>query len=492
MEIQNRIENRLTSFLPRIPLAVWVLAVLVGILIPLKILSLGYIPIDDAKCHVAKAISDKAWPEILVMDERFAEDEHPGWHIMLGALHRYLNCDADTLIFFSIAGPFAVFWLIMLRGRRRPEAVLLALMAGSLLSPPSFTRLLNGRPLIVMMVVYLVLVQMWMRKEKMPPWKIGLSVLLIGFSVWVHGSWYLFGFMVAGFALANEWRKAWMLGACWLAGVLFGAILTGHPFGYLQETTVHLFNCFSGNLSDRMLVTELRAQYTDFFFVIILLALLWRVARGDWQSLKVWTPLLVLAVLGWVLGFKVWRFWNDWGFPAAMLWLAKELEEVLQANWESKSWKTLGLAVLAAAGVYFSSTGDINSRWSSNLTNECVTSETPGIAGWLPDKDGIVYLSDMQLFFSMFYKNPKADWRYALGFEPGVMTPENYEIYRKIQWKGSAKFLDLWAAKMRPEDRMILLQDSQPPLPRLEWHYATDITWIGRLPRTNAVSKIKP
>ena len=201
---------------------------------------------------------------------------------------------------------------------------------------------------------------------------------------------------------------------------------------------------------------------------------------------------MVLAVLGWVLGFKVWRFWNDWGFPAAMLWLAKELEEVLQANWESKSWKTLGLAVLAAAGVYFSSTGDINSRWSSNLTNECVTSETPSIAGWLPDKDGIVYLSDMQLFFSMFYKNPKADWRYALGFEPGVMTSENYEIYRKIQWKGSAKFLDLWAAKMRPEDRMILLQDSQPPLPRLEWHYATDSTWIGRLPRTNAVSKNKP
>ena len=107
MEIQNRIENRLASFLPRIPLAVWVLALLVGILIPLKILSLGYIPIDDVKCHVAKAISGKAWPEILVMDERFAEDEHPGWHSMLGALHRHLNCDADTLIFFSIAVPFA-------------------------------------------------------------------------------------------------------------------------------------------------------------------------------------------------------------------------------------------------------------------------------------------------------------------------------------------------------------------------------------------------
>jgi hypothetical protein len=273
---------------------------------------------------------------------------------------------------------------------------------------------------------------------------------------------------------------------------VLGAALTGHPFGYLQETTVHLFNCFSGHLSDRMLVTELRAQYSDFFFIAILLMLLWRRARGEWRGWKVWTPLLALTVLGWVLGFKIVRFWIDWGFPAALLWLIVELEAVLQAQWDAKSLKALVLAGLAAAAVFFSETGDVNSRWSSNLTTQYVTPETPGITGWLPEKGGIVYSPDMTLFFSMFYKNPTADWRYVLGFEPGIMTPENYEIFRKMQWKGSVSYFAIWVAKMRPEDRMILQQDSQPPIPGLEWHYATESTWIGRLPHTNAVPQLKP
>ena len=85
---------------------------------------------DDALCHVAKAIC-KPWPAILVMDERFAQDEHPGWHIILGALHRWLNWDAEALMFFSIAAPFVAFWLVMLVGRKRPEATLLVLFAYS-------------------------------------------------------------------------------------------------------------------------------------------------------------------------------------------------------------------------------------------------------------------------------------------------------------------------------------------------------------------------
>jgi hypothetical protein len=369
--------------------------------------------------------------------------------------------------------------------------MLLVLLAGTVLAPSAFSRLLLGRPYIVMLIVYVALLQLWARREKIPAWLAALSVLLIGFSVWVHGSWYFFGFVAAGFALANQWRKAIAFGFCWLGGSVLGAALTGHPFGYLQETTVHLFNCFSGHLSDRMLVTELRAQYSDLFFIAILLMLLWRMARGAWHGWKVWTPLLALTVLGWVLGFKIVRFWIDWGFPAALLWLIVELEAVLQAQWDAKSLKALVLAGLAAAAVFFSETGDVNSRWSSNLTTQYVTPETPGITGWLPEKGGIVYSPDMTLFFSMFYKNPTADWRYVLGFEPGIMTPENYEIFRKMQWKGSVSYFAMWVAKMRPEDRMILQQDSQPPIPGLEWHYATDSTWIGRLPHTNAVPQLK-
>ena len=491
MQISSWLEAKSSALLPRVPLAVWVLAAAVGILIPFKILSTGYIPVDDAMCHAAKALSGKTWSEILVMDERFARDEHPGWHAILGAAHQGFGLDADGLIGFSIALPFVAFWLVLLAGGKRPEAVMLALLAGTVLATTAFSRLLIGRPLVVMLIVYVALLQLWTRREKIPPWIAGLSVVLIGFSVWVHGSWYFFAFMVAGFALAWEWRKAFALGFCWLGGAVLGATLTGHPYGYLHETFVHLLNCFGSHQAERMLVSELRPQYSDLFFIAILLALVWRVARGEWQSAKVWTPLLALAVLGWILGFKIVRFWTDWGFPAALLWLIRELEEVLEAKWPLPNWKTLALAGLAALGIYFSETGDVNSRWSSNLTKQYVTPETPGITGWLPDKDGIVYSPDMTLFFSMFFKNPTADWRYALGFEAGIMTPENYAIYRKIQWKGAVEAFELWVAKMRPEDRLILEQDSQPPIPGLEWHYATDSTWIGRLPRTNAIPKIK-
>jgi len=491
MQISSWLEKKAFTFLPRVPLMAWVVAAAAGILIPLAILSAGYIPMDDVMMYVAKVLSGKPWPEILVMDERFARDEHPGWLAILGAAHQWLHLDADALVGFSIAVPFIALWLVLLAGSKRPEAVLLAMLAGTVLATSAFSRLLLGRPLVLMVVVYVALLQLWTRREKIPPWVLVVTVLLIGFSVWVHGGWYFFGFVIAGFVLANEWRKAFLLGYCWLGGAVLGATFSGHPYGQLHQTFVHLLNCFSGYQSERMLVYELRPQYSDLFFIVILLALVWRVARGEWQGKKVWTSVLALAVLGWILGFKIVRFWTDWGFPAALLWLIQELDDVLEAKWAAPSWKALGLTGLAAAAVYFSETSDVNSRWSSNLTAQYVTPETPGIAGWLPDKGGIIYSPDMTLFNSMFYKNPTADWRYVLGFEPGIMTPENYAIYRKIQWKGAVEAFELWVAKMRPEDRMILQQDSQPPIPGLEWHYATDSTWIGRLPRTNAIPAIK-
>jgi hypothetical protein len=91
----------------------------------------------------------------------------------------------------------------------------------------------------------------------------------------------------------------------------------------------------------------------------------------------------------------------------------------------------------------------------------------------------------MRVFFRMFYQNPEADWRYVLGFEPGIMTPENFEVLRSIQWNSyTPKAHEPWVKKMRPQDRMILLQDGSiyPGIAGLEWYYAATDMWIGRLP----------
>jgi hypothetical protein len=87
----------------------------------------------------------------------------------------------------------------------------------------------------------------------------------------------------------------------------------------------------------------------------------------------------------------------------------------------------------------------------------------------------------------MFFKTPTADWRYVLGFEPGLMRPDDLEVLRKIQWNHGAAFAayEPWVKKMRPADRMIIRASggNPPDISELEWHYAATGLWIGRLPQ---------
>src|ERR1041385_3086953 len=57
-----------------VPLAVWLVVLFTCLLIPLKIISYGYLPKDDALRHAAKAVSGTPWQEILVMRSDFVLD----------------------------------------------------------------------------------------------------------------------------------------------------------------------------------------------------------------------------------------------------------------------------------------------------------------------------------------------------------------------------------------------------------------------------------
>src|SRR6267142_6107468 len=89
---------------PLIPLGVWLIVILTFLFIPGKIITYGYIPRDDALRHAAKAVSGKPWSEILVMRSDFLIDPHPGWHAVLGAIHRWQNSNAESLVVISIVG----------------------------------------------------------------------------------------------------------------------------------------------------------------------------------------------------------------------------------------------------------------------------------------------------------------------------------------------------------------------------------------------------
>jgi hypothetical protein len=56
---------------------------------------------------------------------------------------------------------------------------------------------------------------------------------------------------------------------------------------------------------------------------------------------------------------------------------------------------------------FFGFTSDRDGRWTENLTTEFLTADNPALAGWLPDPGGIIYNSDMDVFFQTFYKNPQ-------------------------------------------------------------------------------------
>src|SRR6185437_9685867 len=85
-----------------VPLLVWIVTILTTLLIPLKIISLGYLPIDDALRHAAKAVSGKPWTEILVVGKSFLIDHNFGWHLLLRKIYLWFHCTTEGLVIFEV------------------------------------------------------------------------------------------------------------------------------------------------------------------------------------------------------------------------------------------------------------------------------------------------------------------------------------------------------------------------------------------------------
>ena len=486
-----------------IPLAVWVVAVLTILYIPLKIIGLGFLPMDDALRHAAKAVSGKSWQDILVMRSDFPIDPSPGWqHILAWVNHaswvqNWQDGPAEALVIFSSVSLMLLVTLCALPWLRRPEAWLGALAAAAVFAPACTTRLMRGRPYILTDFVVMTILLLWSRPEesrdslspKDSPRRMALifTPLLVAASAWIHGSWYMLVLPGAAILFAGLWRSAIAYGVCWLAGSFLGCALTGHPWDFMFQSVRHMFGVFGNFVVNRQLEPEFYPSDGETPAVLLVIALLlWRAVASDLNPRRLCNPIFIMMLLGWLLGLKMRRFWWDYGTPAFMLWVAFELQDQLENRLIFDSAKRLLITLALAAGAFWGFTSDRDGRWTENLTAEFLTPDNPALAGWLPEPGGIIYNSDMNVFFQTFYKNPAAPWRYALGFEPGLMLPENLAVLRKAQWNfGDSRAYEPWVAKMRPEDRLIshATGGARPNLPELEWNYAVTEIWIGRLPR---------
>ena len=471
--------------------AVWIIVLSTIILIPLKIIGNGFLPMDDALRHAAKTISGKAWQQILVMRTDFPIDPSPGWQKILEWVHGGFGGDVETLVIFSVIALMLLVMLSALPWLRRPEAWLAALLIAAVFTPACTTRFARGRPYLLTDAVLITILLLWSRSENDRPRRAAIlcTPLLVAASAWIHGSWYLLCLPGAAILFTGRWRSAMAYGACWLAGSFIGCALTGHPWEFLLQSVRHMSGVFSDFVVVRQLEPELQPSDGEIPAVLAVeVLLLWRKMASGWNPRALLNPVFVMLVLGWVLGLKMRRFWWDFGLPAFSIWTALELQEHCERHLPWDSLRRLGITLGVAVGVFLGFTSDRDSRWTGNLDREFLTPDSPGDAGWLPAPGGVIYNSDMDVFFQTFYKNPTADWKYILGFESGLMRPEDLDVLRKIQWNrgAAAAAYGPWVKAMRPADRMILRASGAggpPGIPELEWHYAATGMWIGRLPQ---------
>jgi hypothetical protein len=472
-----------------VPPAVWVIVIFVILAIPLKIIGYGYLPGDDALRHAAKAVSGKSWSEILVLNDVYKIDHEFGWSLLLEKIHLWTNWDAESLVIFSVVALFVLVGWSALPWLKRPEAWLATLTLATIVAAVC-GRMTLGRPYLVTYAVLLTLLFLWQKYGSSPPkkWMLLLATALFALGTFVHGVWYLWVLLLGAFFLAGEFRWAIPLGFCWAAGVFIGSALTGHPFEYPLQAFKLALLAVGAHATTRTMASELQPFDGNVLAVVIFggLLVLRQLAKLNSVPLSK-NPAFWLACICWVLGFKVSRFWDDWGWPAFMVLITCDLQSLLQSRFAEDSFKRLGLACGLAATVFLAVTNDSDSRWTDNLTQQYLSvAEHPELEGWMPDKGGIFYTADMTLFYQTFFKNPNGDWRYMLGFEPTWMPKEDFEVYHKVLWNlGDTKAYEPWIRKMRPEDRLAIRggRGAWPGIPQLEWNYGVSGIWIARLPR---------
>lgn len=485
MDPTDEAESPLSRY---VPLLISLGVAITLFLIPLMVIRLGFTPADDAKRHVAKIFSGKTWSEIMVMRPEVTLDHNAGWHAILGAVERITHWNADALLTFSVAGLAMLYLLLPLPFASRVEAWPAALLAIVVASPHYAYRLMLGRPYIFTMAAFMLILHLWRRQDYRPktPTLIA-TALLISIAAWIHGGWYLYWVPAVALLFAQRWRAGAIMAGCWLMGSTLAGVYTGHPIHFLTQQFQVLVSCFSFTPVQRMLVTEFLPTDGSFTFVVVLgavvLARKWRDASVA-DCLK--DPLFMMALMCWTLGLLVRRFWLDWGVLAMLVWLTSELAIWSRRLFSDRAYTRLIAAGVASGALLLSITSDLDSRWTSNLTKEYLSPETPDIAGWLPEPGGIIYSDSMSVFYDTFFENPTAPWRYILGFEATFMPREDLETLRKIQWNfGTPAAYLPWIQKMKPADRLIFKRPlaGKPDLPQLEWHYGATETWIGRLPR---------
>jgi|JI10StandDraft_1071094.scaffolds.fasta_scaffold06613_5 hypothetical protein len=452
-------------------LAAWV----VVILIPIRVLSLGFLPVDDALRHAGKALTDRTWQEILVMRPEATEDSHPGWHWILKQVHEVAGANAIDLVFFSVAGLFVLMAGTGL-SRSNPTAWMLAMLIAYVTAPGEMGRWIMGRPYLVSSAVGLLLADRWSRQGPHGPKEWPFLAVLFSVVAWIHPSYYLFAVPVAALIVCSEFVGALVLGSAVATGAVVAGGLTGHPVRFLYQSFMH--PVWSLSWPNSTLASEFQPANGAPMFLVAVLAIATFTRSGGGRVVGS-RPLLAFAGIAWALGFVSSRFWTDWGLPVGLVLLARLLEEWIES---SAAGATIQRgSVVVAAVLFLAATPDTGGRWSGRATSPYLVLTGKASAGLLPDDGGILYSDDMRVFYEVFFRKPNARFRFILGYEPGLMPLEDQNLLRIEVQTGLIKPFEVWVAKMTPKDRMVLRNPlTAPELAGLSWTRVGRELWVGQ------------
>lgn len=481
-----------------------ILVILTVLYIPMKILSYGWTPTDDAKRHVAFATIDAKWSDILVIDEKLGSDHNPGWHAVLKFLHRHCNFDKTDLMCFSVAGLFCLVNLCGIWASPSPVSWCLALLILEIVD--STMRLLYGRPYLFSCAATIILLHIWYtRSEKdKTAWfrkkkaKYAITVISLVLCVWLHGSWYLFLLIPLSFFLAGKTSEALQQTVLVFLATVIGAVISGDFYEFLYFHFIATFQIFSEPTYNWLLATEFASGHQTVLWVIfvVLLAIFCN-HKGKLQYRELAEdPIFIMIMLCWLGGIAVWRFWMDWGKMAFLLWTSYRISDLIESFYNLRKVRIkyflAGFVILATI---MSFTNDGDERYSKNngiIAIDFFSHEVQKeLKGWEPQPGGIVYSNDMRVFYSHFYEYPTAPWKYILGFEPAIMLPEDCQTLRNIGYNDGRLPEDYmpWVNKMTSKDRLIL--SSVPgDFPQLEWKKGNRYFWIGRLKAASDTAEI--
>jgi hypothetical protein len=476
-------------------LFLFIISLSVTVLIPFKIWGYNFMPPSDAKRHVGKVFADKGWSEILVMREEFAGFDHNrGWHSLLRAV-QILGLNAEELLFFSVAFTFFIFvgtgWLIF---GKNPTAWMGAMSIGVLTGSP--TRFMQGRPFLLSSAAFLFFQYVWDKDTKWSSVKRAIITFLVMFpTVYLHGGWHLFALLPIVLLGCGRIRDAILAGLAWIFGSVSAGILTLRPMEFLYKQLMVSFASTGEADRLRFLVAEYQPVISITPLLILAVVLLLPNELKKMQTHGIPTDVMAVLIC-WVLGVMNGRFWWDWGNVALMYVLAKRFStcSFLQSAESPKPGQAAAVGFSLALGMWLLFTVDVNSRWSNHDFVDSLRLDDPDHVDWLPEEGGILFSNDMTVFYDTFFHNPRAGWRYILGFEATFMPEEDLEIFRNIQFFGAAhpNVFDPWVERMTYADRLILrgVKASRPPVEGLEWNYIAFRTWSGRLPREAGTESI--